>query len=82
MGVFDKLIGRKPAAAANTGTAAESPPCPHTTLAPRWDSAADMGHEDKIAGYDCDSCKQHFTAGQGRDLRRTEAARLKHTLEA
>ena len=82
MGVLDKLLGRKPAGVAEPGTATENPPCPHTTLVPRWDSAADMGHEDKIAGYDCDSCKQHFTAGQGRDLRRTEAARLKHTLEA
>ena len=52
MGVLDKLLGRKPAAVADTGTAAENPPCPHTTLMPRWGTAADMGHEDKATGYD------------------------------
>ena len=81
MGVFDKLLGRQPAAAADTGTAAENPPCPHTALRARWDSVADMGQEDKATGYDCDSCKQSFTAEQGRDLRRTEAERVRHDLE-
>ncbi len=82
MRIFDKLLGRKPNAMADTGTVAENPPCPHTTLVPRWGTTADMGHEDKATGYDCDSCKQSFTAEQGRTLRRTEAERLKHTLEA
>ena len=82
MGVLDKLLGRKPAAEADTGTVAENPPCPHVTLVPKWGNTADMGHEDKATGYDCDSCKETFTAEQGRDLRRTEAERLKHTFEA
>ena len=82
MGIFDKLLGRKQASASGSATAAENPPCPHTTLVPKWGTTADMGHEDKATGYDCDSCKQSFTAEQGRDLRRTEAERLRHDLEA
>lgn len=81
MGVLDKLFGRKPATVITFGTAVENPPCPHTTLVPRWGTAADMGHEDKISRYDCESCKETFTAEQGRDLRRTETERLKHTFE-
>ena len=58
------------------------PPCPHVTLIPKWDSTADMGHEDKATGYDCEGCKEPFTAEQGRALRRTEAERVKHAFEA
>ena len=79
MGVFDKLIGRKKEAAHE---AAEGVPCPHVTLVPRWDNAADMGHEDRASGFMCDSCKESFTAPQARALRRTEAERVKHDLEA
>ena len=82
MGVLDKLTGRKKAVPTNTRAAAEAPPCPHVTLIPKWDSTADMGHEDKATEYACEGCKGTFTAEQGRELRRTEAERVKHTLEA
>ena len=81
MGLFDKLTGRKKAALNDTRASAATPPCPHVTLIPRWGNTADMGHEDKATGYDCDSCKESFTAEQGRGLRRTEAERVKHNLE-
>ena len=35
--------------------------CSHWELAPRWDSAADMGKKDKITSYACTSCKETFT---------------------
>ncbi len=82
MGVFNKLLGRKPATMTDSGAAVENPPCPHVTLIPKWDSTADMGHEDKATEYACEGCKGTFTAEQGRALRRTEAERVKHTLEA
>jgi len=82
MGLFDTLIGRKKAILKDTLAATETPPCPHVTLIPKWDSTADMGHEDKATGYACEGCKGTFTAEQGRELRRTEAERVKHTLEA
>lgn len=57
----------------------EAPICIHTTLAPRWDSAADLGIEDKISGYRCDGCRSVFTSAEGKLLRATEEARLKST---
>jgi len=73
MGFLSKLFGRRPAAAP---PAADVPPCPHVTLVPRWNSAAEMGDEAKASGYQCDSCQQTFTAEEGRALRQTEAARV------
>jgi hypothetical protein len=68
-----KRFGRK-------GAAPPLPPaaerCPHTTLVPRWASAAEMGQDDKASSYTCQACAQSFTAAEGRDLRRTEATRL------
>lgn len=73
MGLLDKLFGRSKAAPART---AEAPHCPHTTLTPRWSSAAEMGQEDKISAYHCESCAQGFTPAEGRALLQSEAARV------
>ena len=54
--------------------------CPHTTLTPRWDSVADMGKEEQIAGYTCQGCNQSFTPAEGRTLLATEAERLRQEL--
>ncbi len=35
--------------------------CAHRVMAPRWDSAADMGKNDKITSYACGSCGAKFT---------------------
>lgn len=42
--------------------------CQHTTLAPRWDSAADMGKADKVVSYRCGSCGAEFSAAEGEVL--------------
>lgn len=52
--------------------------CPHVTLVPHWDSAADMGHEDRATSFRCDACGNTFTPAEARELRRTEADRLSH----
>jgi transposase-like protein len=52
-------------------------PCVHVTLVPKWNSVADMGHEDRVSSYTCESCGQSFTAAEGRALRETEADRLR-----
>ncbi len=62
------------------GATSEVPPCPHTTLVSHWDSVADMGKEDKVTSYRCDSCEQEFTAEEGRRLRETEAERVQREL--
>ena len=79
MGLFAKLRGRS---TPSPSAVVDDPPCPHITLVPRWDNAADMGHEDKVSTYLCDGCKQTFTAAEGQNLRRSEAERLKHELQA
>ena len=77
MGLLNKLFGRpRPGAPPAT----EIPACPHTTLVPKWDSIAAMGHADQVSGYTCDSCHRAFTAAEGRALRQTEAERLKRDL--
>lgn len=73
MAWLTKLFGKK-AAAPPLPSAAEH--CPHTTLVPRWASAAEMGQDDKATGYTCQGCEQSFTAEAGRELLRTEAMRL------
>jgi len=57
------------------------PPCPHTTLTPRWDSVADMGNEEKVTSYTCQGCNQSFSAADGRALLATEAERLRRHLD-
>jgi len=58
----------------------DTPPCPHTTLTPRWDSVADMGNEEKVTSYTCQGCNQSFSAAEGRLLLATEAERLRREL--
>jgi hypothetical protein len=55
--------------------------CPHIVLVPRWEKAADMGHEERATGYTCEVCQQVFTAEAGRTLRQTEAERVRQQLE-
>ena len=50
--------------------------CPHTTLTPSWDSVADMGNEEKVTGYACQACGEHFTPSEGRALKASEAERV------
>jgi hypothetical protein len=43
--------------------------CGHWELAPRWDSAADIGKEDRVTYYTCANCKENFTREQAVELR-------------
>ncbi len=78
MGLFGKLRGDRPVASAPTVVV--DAVCVHATLAPRWENAAELGHEDKISGYRCDACHSVFTHEEGKVLRATEAERLKSTI--
>lgn len=55
--------------------------CPHTVLVPRWDSPADLGHEERASGFTCDACHAAFSAAEGHALRQSEAARVRQQLE-
>ena len=38
--------------------------CPHTTLIPRWDNAADVGNLDRATRFLCEGCNTEFDARQ------------------
>lgn len=48
--------------------------CQYLVLLPRWDSVDDIGNEDKIVGYDCNTCKASFTLKEAGALRRAHHA--------
>lgn len=58
----------------------ETVPCPHVALEPHWDSAADMGIEDRASRYTCIACGTVFGPEDARRIRATEAERLKKEL--
>lgn len=77
MGIFDKLFGGKPKVAAPAKSTSElQAECPHIALMGRWDSAADMGKDDKVTAFICDACHTSFSPEEGRRLRVTTADRL------
>ena len=71
-----ELLGQRERRETPAAIDAQVPVCLHTTLTARWDSMADMGKEDKVTSYTCESCQQHFTPAEGRTLRQTEAERV------
>jgi hypothetical protein len=71
MGILDKLFGKK---REETAPAMKDEPvaaCPHGSLGPHWDSAADFGKRDLIAFYICEACGTKFGREEG------EAAMIK-----
>jgi hypothetical protein len=76
-----KLFGKKQESSAPaTAAPSASSGCVHTVLLPRWDSTNDMGQQDKITRYMCESCHQEFSAAEGRALLDAEADRLRQEL--
>lgn len=55
----------------------EVPTCLHAALVPRWESVADMGHEERATSFRCDACGSTFTPAEAQALRRTEAERIR-----
>ena len=59
---------------------AETTACPHTTLIPRWENAADIGNLDRATHFLCEGCNSEFDADEARRLRATEAKRVADTV--
>lgn len=78
---IDKLRGRRETPAASAVPPNEEPPCPHVTLVPRWGNAADMGKEDRISEYACDTCGAHLSVDHAQALRASEAERIKRAIQ-
>jgi hypothetical protein len=70
-----KLLHRTPVAEPDVDS--QRAPCMHGALVPRWDSVADMGHEDRATSYRCDSCGAEYTPDEVHALRAEAFDRLK-----
>lgn len=80
MGLLEKLLHRPEAPESpqeSDASTMEDTACPHLALVPRWDSVADMGHEDRVTGYHCEGCNTDFTAEEGWALRANEGNRIR-----
>lgn len=79
MTFLDKLFKRQATAHregihANAAGGAE---CPHLAIAPRWDRAEDIGHEDRATSFVCDSCHQTLDPSQAERIRSAAANRIR-----
>jgi hypothetical protein len=77
MGFLRKKKDEQPEVATIEG---EPVVCEHVTLIPRWDSADDMGKQDRASMFRCESCGQEFNPAEATRLRATEAARVQRKL--
>lgn len=77
-----RFWGRKEERATRVEGASTPPECSHSTLAPRWDSAADMGKADRVPRYECASCHQRFDREEGERMMSAHNARSQGMLGA
>jgi hypothetical protein len=55
---------------------AESPECIHGVVVPHWESAEDIGKDDRVTWYKCESCSATFSREEGERLQEKAAARV------
>lgn len=74
MGILDRLFGGKKKEEEEKifEQAAEDAECPHTALVAEWETAEEMGHEDKISGYRCEGCGAHFSREEGEKIKESQ----------
>lgn len=83
MGILSRLFGSKSEHSGGTRTEAEPPVvCVHLVLAPQWDAATDMGHEERAARWVCAACAESFTPVQYAALRASEVERVHALMDA
>ena len=77
--MLDRIFRRKrPTTTAERSTEAQAgPECPHLALTPRWDSLADMGHEERATSFVCDGCHQTLTPAEAARARATAASHVR-----
>jgi hypothetical protein len=61
-------------------TEPETAECPHVTLVARWDSANDIGHDERASSFHCEACGRAFSLEEAAQLRATEEARLRQRI--
>jgi hypothetical protein len=65
MGILDRLLGRKEGSATMTEERPVEVECPHGSLVPRWDDPADLGNNEKVSRYLCESCGATLSRDEG-----------------
>ncbi len=71
MGLLDRIFGRS-----KKTEVAEAPAptrCPHTILNAVWDSADDVGNEEKASSFTCPACDESFSPAAAAELRAGKA---------
>jgi hypothetical protein len=58
MSIFGRIFGGP--LGTETIDLEDSAVCMHGVLTPRWESIDEMGQEQKISGYKCQSCREEF----------------------
>ena len=76
MGILSKLFGRQPRLEAPAAEETQAPECFHGVLVAKWDSAEDLGNEEKATSFTCESCGSSFSPEEARVLRDSMAERL------
>lgn len=64
MSILSRFARSKDAAPTQATTAE----CGHWEMAPRWDSAADMGKKDRVTSFACTGCQETFTPEEARQI--------------
>jgi DNA-directed RNA polymerase subunit RPC12/RpoP len=62
MGILGKIL-KKP-----EPETVSAPSCSHRVLTARWDRIEDMGRDELVTGYRCETCGELFSAEAGREL--------------
>ena len=75
MGALDRLLGRQKGEAQQTPEESDQE-CIHGVLVPHWDSADDIGKDDRVTWYRCQSCYAMFSREDGERLMAEAANRL------
>jgi hypothetical protein len=65
MSLISRLVGSK---TRDVAPEVQAVKCSHPELAPRWDSAADMGKRDRIVAYACTNCQATLTPDEAAHL--------------
>ena len=57
----------------STARPAPSKVCVHSSLAPRWDRAEDMGKLALASSFECVTCHQHLTPAEANAIEASKA---------
>lgn len=80
MGIMNKLLGKRDEAEQTTqpdnGSDANTE-CRHGTLIPRWDRVEDMGIEERVSSYSCESCGASLSPAEAMRVKAEEVERLR-----